>query len=145
MAKSASAPTRIAPAALSLGGRVLSKLEQMERQVKVILNKMTRDKFNTLYDQIHDCCTSGCSGEADRAEIVEVVARETFAMATRQHHFVDLYADLCARLHGDLEKEKAPVNFKRVLLDQCQQSFKSYLEPPQIDALLVMKSSMSSL
>jgi len=133
---SAPAPTRRAPAALGQGGRVLSEIEQAERQVKIILNKMTRDKFNTLYAQIIECCKTACTSETNRAEIVEVVAREAFAMATRQHTFVELYADLCQRLHADLEKEKIPVNFKRVLLDQCQQSFKSYLEPPQIDKLL---------
>lgn len=74
--------------------------------------------------------------EADRAEIVEVVARETFAKATKQHGFVELYADLCSKLHSDLEKDGVTVNFKRILLDQCQQSFKRYLEPPQIDKLL---------
>jgi len=126
---------RLAPAALAQGGRELLEIEQAERQVKSSLNKITRDNFNRLYDQIRQCCTTSCSSEADRAEVVEVVARETFAKV-KQHTFVELYADLCARLHADLEKEGITVNFKRVLLDQCQQSFKRYLEPPKIDQLL---------
>merc|ERR1711907_442571 len=128
--------SRAAPAFLAPGGRELSEVEKAERQVKSCLNKITREKFNTLYDQIRDCCLASCSSEDDRAEMVEVVARETFAKAVKQHTFVELYGDLCAKLHADLEKEGITVNFKRVLLDQCQQSFKRYLEPPKIDQLL---------
>lgn len=131
-----SPPQRKAPVALGACGRALSEVDQAERQIKSCLNKITREKFNTLYCQIRECCTTACKGEADRADIVEVVARETFSKATKQHTFVEMYADLCARLHADLEKEGITVNFKRVLLDQCQQSFKTYLEPPKVDQLL---------
>jgi len=127
---------RLAPPSLAQGGRELSEVEKAERQVKSCLNKITRETFNKLYDQIRECCISSCSNDADRAELVEVVARETFAKAVKQHGFVELYADLCARLHADFEKGGITVNFKRVLLDQCQQSFKRYLEPPKIDQLL---------
>merc|ERR1711907_170148 len=128
--------SRAAPAFLAPGGRELSEVEKAERQVKSCLNKITREKFNTLYDQIRDCCLASCSSEDDRAEMVEVVARETFAKAVKQHTFVELYGDLCAKLHADLTKEGATVNFKKVLLDQCQRSFSQYMEPPKIDKTL---------
>jgi len=140
-----SQPERLAPEVKARGGRALSEVEQAERQVASCLNKLTREKFNSLYQQILDCATIACSTEADRAEIVEVVARETFAKATRQHTFVELYADLCHKLHGDLEKGGATVNFKRVLLDQCQQSFKKYLEPPKIDTELDYETQYEQL
>jgi len=123
---------RLAPHALSRGGRELSEVDKAERQVKSILNKLTRDKFEKLYMDIRECCAR----EVHREEIIEIVAREAFAKATLQEGFVEMYADLCQRLHEDFEKDGIQVHFKRVLLDQCQQSFKLYLEPPRIDPQL---------
>jgi len=136
---------RLAPEAVARGGRELSEVEQAERKVISCLNKISREKFNTLYDQIRDCVTTACTSEADRAEIVEVVARETFAKAVKQPTFVELYADLCLKLHADLEKEGVTVNFKRVLLDQCQQSFKLHLEPPKINTELEYEEQYEQL
>jgi hypothetical protein len=118
------------------GGRTLTELEQAERQVKSILNKLTREKFVHLYDQLRDTCIKSFPGVVDRSEIVDVVAGDLFSKATRQHTFIEMYADLCSKLQADLEKESIQVNFKRVLLDQCQQSFKTYMEPPKIDKAL---------
>lgn len=133
------------PTAVARGGRELSEVEQAEREVKSCLNKITREKFTILYDRIRECATTGCTTDADRAEIVEVVARETFAKATKQHSFCEMYADLCSKLHTDLEKGGVTVNFKRVLLDQCQQSFKRYLEPPKIDTGLEYEEQYEQL
>jgi hypothetical protein len=116
-------------------GRQLTEIEQAERQVKSILNKLTRDKFDMLYAQLCDCCTQRFTGTEDRQEIVDVVARDVFSKATRQHSFIEMYADICFKLHNDLEEARQG-NFKRVLLDQCQQSFKTYMEPPKIDTEL---------
>jgi len=127
---------RLAPTTVAPGGRELSEVEEAERKVKSCLNKLTRDNFNKLYEQIIVCITTACSSEEDRTEMVEVVARDLFAKATKMHTFVELYADLCAKLHSDLEKDGVTVNFKRILLDQCQQSFKLHLEPPKVDQSL---------
>lgn len=120
------------PALLSRDSRRLSEVERAERQIKSILNKLTRERFSTLYNQLLDCCV----GAEARADVVDIVAREVFAKATTQHGFVELYADLCAKLHADLHQGSVEVNFKRALLDQCQQSFTLHLEPPRIDECL---------
>ncbi|CAK0861393.1 unnamed protein product [Prorocentrum cordatum] len=53
-----------------------------------------------------------------------------------QQCFVEMYADLCARLHADMKKANIEADFKRSLLDRCQQSFNAHLEPPGIDECL---------
>jgi len=111
----------------------LSEVERSEREVKSILNKLTRERFGVLYAKLLSCC----AGAASRAEMVDVVAREVFAKATTQHNYIDLYANVCAKLHADLVgKGAVEVNFKRSLLDQCQRSFHLHLQPPRIDQCL---------
>jgi len=111
----------------------LSEVQRVERQVKAILNKLTRERFETLYAQLLGCCENV---EA-RSDIVQVIAREVFSKATQQRTFVEMYADVCSRLHSDLQNmDGVEVNFKRILLDQCQESFTQHLEPPRIDTSL---------
>lgn len=119
----------------------LPEAERTNRQVKSILNKLTREKFDKLYEQLLDCCKTTTA----HAELIEVVAKEVFAKATLQHHFVDMYADLCSKLHSDLPKANIEVNFKRALLDQCQQSFDLYLDPPRIDECLTYEEQYEEL
>lgn len=110
----------------------LSEAQKAERQVKSILNKLTREKFDTLYAQTYECFVKS----EDKAEITSVIAREVFAKATMQACFVEMYAEFCCRLHTDLNKAGIEVPFKRALLDRCQQSFNVHLEPPRIDECL---------
>jgi len=99
---------------------------EVVRQIKCILNKLTVEKFSPLYQQLVRCGIS-------TNEHVEVLMREVFERATTQHHFIGMYADLCAQLHrwfidsefcGDGGR-----NFKRILLNQCQSSFEQNLKP----------------
>lgn len=113
--------------------REFTEVQKTERQVKSILNKLTREKFDSLYSQLLACCENA---EA-RSEIVQVVAREVFSKATQQHTFVEMYADVCAKLHADLQNiDDVEVNFKRILLEHCRESFTQHLEPPRIDTSL---------
>lgn len=112
--------------------REMTEVERTIRQVKSILNKLTRERFDTLYAQLLGCF----QGSEAQGEIIQAIAREVFAKATLEHTFVEMYADVCAKLHADLQTSETEVNFKRALLDQCQESFNHYLEPPQIDETL---------
>lgn len=105
-------------------------LMKVERHVKSILNKMTRESFAKLYSQLLDCLAKTEAHEG----IISVVAREVFAKATLQHRFVEMYADVCTKLNDDLHHMGMQVNFRRALLDQCQQSFNLHLDPPRIDS-----------
>jgi hypothetical protein len=100
--------------------------------VKSILNKLTRERFATLYDQLLACCRESGS----RPQVIEIIAKEVFAKATVQHGFVEMYAEVCAKLHHDLKRDGAEGCFKRVLLEHCRRSFNLYLEPPPVNASL---------
>jgi len=101
---------------------------EVVRAMKAILNKLTIEKFGPLYQQLIGCGIK-------RAEHVEILMREVFEKATTQHHFIGMYAELCAQLHrwfvenqvcGDDGK-----NFKRILLNRCQLSFEETLRPQE--------------
>ena len=51
-----------------------------------------------------------------------------------QHHFVEMYADLCVRPQADL-CATAQCIFRRIVLEQFQRSFQESLEPlPEVPA-----------
>ena len=108
--------------------------EQVARTIKSILNKLTLEKFGSLSQQLLGCgiCTS---------THVEVLIHEVFEKATTQHHFIDMYADLCVLLHEHFtlqpfedcsgKADGRKMTFKRLLLDECQASFERLLSPPE--------------
>ena len=58
-----------------------------------------------------------------------------FEKATRQHHFIGMYVDLCKRIEAwtaesNIFNAANKESFKRILLNQCQSSFEKYLNPP---------------
>eukprot|EP00397_Hematodinium_sp_SG-2012_P044616 GEMP01049877.1.p1 GENE.GEMP01049877.1~~GEMP01049877.1.p1 ORF type:complete len:187 (+),score=22.07 GEMP01049877.1:1-561(+) len=58
--------------------------------------------------------------------------KEVFDKATTQHGFIEMYTNLCKRL--DLWCKSNPdlgVDFRRILLAQCQNSFENNLKPPE--------------
>jgi len=97
------------------------------RSIKSILNKLTIEKFASLYQQLIECgiMTSGH---------VEYLIQEIFEKATTQHHFIDMYADMCAFLHEHFYMfpigDDVTFGFKRLLLTACQNFFERYLLPP---------------
>jgi translation initiation factor 4G len=98
--------------------------EEIVRKMKSILNKLTVEKFPTLSKQLVHC------GIRTTAHL-EVLVHEIFAKATTQHHFINMYADLCTVLHAhfsDMNANNDPnLNIKRVLLNACQASFEKHL------------------
>jgi len=124
-----SAPSA-SPTAWKPGGS-LTKGQEIERSIKSLLNKLTRDNYAKLYTQLLE------SGISEQAHI-ECLAREVFMKATTQHCFIEVYADLCHDLHQSLQDKgiSETTNFKRVLLDRCQESFGQYMVRPSIDESL---------
>jgi len=96
--------------------------EEVTRSVKSILNKLTVEKFEDLYQKLIAC---GISKE----EHVELLVNEVFEKACLQHHFIDMYADLCMRLEKSLDDTHSG-GFRKVLLNQCQKSFEGSLQAP---------------
>mmetsp|Transcript_46724 Transcript_46724/g.102026 ORF Transcript_46724/g.102026 Transcript_46724/m.102026 type:complete len:743 (-) Transcript_46724:699-2927(-) len=104
----------------------------IERQVKVILNKLTIEKFDRLYEQL---CDVGVQTQAH----VALIMQEVFEKATLQHHFVSMYADLCVKLEHDpriapaVEGEDASKGFRSLLLSKCQSAFEGMLSAQDDD------------
>jgi len=100
---------------------------EVVRKMKSILNKLTIEKFPVLYQNLLQCGIQ-TAGHA------EALIREVFEKATTQHHFVDMYADLCALLQEHFENnplsDDSKFSFRRLLLNECQASFERNLAPP---------------
>lgn len=92
-----------------------------------ILNKLTIEKFEPLFEQLASCGIS-------KPEHLQMLMREVFHKATTQHHFIPMYADLCVRLEQDPRIEAVEEaaghqhGFRRLLLNQCQIAFEQLLE-----------------
>lgn len=100
--------------------------EPAVRAMQSILNKLTMDKFDTLYDQLKE--------HVSTATHVEKLVSLVFEKAIQQHNFIPMYADLVAKLHKWLQMELPVAEvqgdaFRKMLLDQCQVHFERFLEP----------------
>jgi len=106
---------------------------EIAREVKSILNKLTIEKFDKLYTKLTECRISTPAHE-------QILISEIFEKATTQHHFINMYADLCSRLNDffseTVKPDKPQHGFKRLLLSQCQAAFEKNLVPPALDSLL---------
>mmetsp|Transcript_73271 Transcript_73271/g.115965 ORF Transcript_73271/g.115965 Transcript_73271/m.115965 type:complete len:878 (+) Transcript_73271:77-2710(+) len=101
--------------------------EEVVRAMKSILNKLTIEKFDSLSKQLINC--------GIRTSVhLELLIQEVFEKATTQHHFIDMYADLCGLLHTHFSQhplvDDPKMNFKKILLNCCQTSFEKHLVPP---------------
>jgi hypothetical protein len=96
------------------------------RAARSILNKLTVEKFDSLFCQLVSCGIK-------TPYHISVLMREVFEKATTQHHFIPMYADLCVKLEQDpciaSAVQGSEQNFRRLLLDQCQDSFEKMLTP----------------
>mmetsp|Transcript_99863 Transcript_99863/g.187857 ORF Transcript_99863/g.187857 Transcript_99863/m.187857 type:complete len:605 (+) Transcript_99863:81-1895(+) len=97
--------------------------EEVLRRMKSILNKLTVDKFPTLSKQLISCGIQSASH-------LEALTDEICKKAITQHHFVNMYADLCVVLHTEFSSTDNTMNFKKILLNACQASFMQHLIPP---------------
>jgi translation initiation factor 4G len=100
---------------------------QVARAARSILNKLTADKFEALYEQLVTCGVK-------TPEHVTILMQEIFEKATTQHNFIAMYADLCMRLEPDPRIAAAAAadgqsSFRRLLLNQCQCAFEELLDP----------------
>lgn len=97
--------------------------EEIVRKMKCILNKLTIEKFPTLSKQLISCGIQSTSH-------LEALIHEICEKATLQHHFVNMYADLCSVLQAHFAASDKNMNFKKILLNACQASFEKHLTPP---------------
>lgn len=112
----------------STSGSNLDNNEKVGRAARSILNKITADTFDALFEQLVTC-------GIDKPEHISTIMSEVFEKATKQHGFIPMYADICVKLEEDpriaaiVEAAGHQHNFRRLLLNQCQVVFEQLLEP----------------
>eukprot|EP00913_Durusdinium_trenchii_P035414 g33140.t1 len=99
---------------------------EIARRMKSILNKLTLEKFDDLTRQLCEC---GISKEAH----LKILMTEVFEKATTQHHFIEMYTNLCVHFNDWCSEHLKVGKFKPVLLQQCQESFEANLKDPPKD------------
>lgn len=107
--------------------------EDIVRKMKAILNKLTIEKFPKLSTQLASC------GIRSTSHLEELI-REILEKATTQHHFINMYADLCSVLQAHFANpcvsSDPNMNFKKILLNACQASFEKRLTAPTASTAL---------
>lgn len=124
------------------------KEHQLMRRIMGLLNRLTVEKFDTIYKNI---LLSGIETVQQASMLVKII----FEKAIAQHHFIPMYVELCAKLSYDLhnfsdsqapsgdqqqgeaaasEKKPEPKSAKKsdfmcILLNCCQDFFESNLKP----------------
>ncbi|UKK02539.2 hypothetical protein MACK_002632 [Theileria orientalis] len=68
---------------------------QLRKKILGLLNKLTFEKFDVIYNQIIQC-------GIDTPEHAEMLVKFVFDKAVTQHHFIPMYVELCAKLSVDL-------------------------------------------
>jgi len=114
---------------------------QVTRAVRSILNKLTVERFEVLYEKVAACGVR-------TPEHVAILVSEIFGKATEQHKFIGMYVDLCVRLASDprigppaMTAPPSPAAdaaasgdlFRRKLLDHCQRSFEGLFQKEAAD------------
>ncbi|KAH8584483.1 eukaryotic translation initiation factor 4 gamma Nic domain containing [Cryptosporidium sp. chipmunk genotype I] len=92
-----------------------NQFETQLRQYRAILNKLTIEKFDKLYEQI---LSVGINNEEEMIGLLKLV----FDKATTQHHFIPMYVELCDKLRDHL-KDVTTIETRRILVDLCQELF----------------------
>lgn len=104
--------------------------EIVTRAARSILNKLTVEKFDSLFEQLTNC-------GINHPHHISILMREVFEKATIQHHFIPMYAQLCVQLEknpriasvvADADEVGQLQNFRRLLLNECQIVFEQVLE-----------------
>jgi len=111
------------------------------RAARSILNKLTIEKFESLFRQLVACGIKTPSH-------ISTLMREVFEKATTQHQFIPMYAELCVRLERDpyimcaVQQAGDTHNFQRLLLNQCQHAFEQLLEPCVVEKITSEEDQM---
>jgi len=101
----------------ALRAKSVSNRETLSRKVRSLLNKVSPETLSCLADQVLSL-TYESIGD------IETLCGLLFDVAITEHHYSEMYADLCKALSGRLPAFKdAPMTFTRALLNRCQNEF----------------------
>ncbi|CAL0329514.1 unnamed protein product [Lupinus luteus] len=98
----------------------ISDVEQAkQRQLKAILNKLTPQNFERLFEQVK-------AVNIDNAVTLTGVISQIFEKALMEPTFCEMYANFCSHLASalpDFSEDNEKITFKRLLLNKCQEEF----------------------
>ncbi|CAN1272149.1 Eukaryotic translation initiation factor 4G [Linum perenne] len=100
-------------------GKVTDEEQAKQRQLKAILNKLTPQNFEKLFEQVK-------AVNIDNAVTLTGVISQIFDKALMEPTFCEMYANFCYHLAGDLPdftEDNEKITFKRLLLNKCQEEF----------------------
>ncbi|XP_051129976.1 eukaryotic translation initiation factor 4G-like isoform X2 [Andrographis paniculata] len=100
-------------------GKVTDEEEAKQRQLKGILNKLTPQNFEKLFQQVKQV-------NIDNVVTLSGVISQIFDKALMEPTFCQMYADFCFHLAADLPELRVDddkITFKRLLLNKCQEEF----------------------
>ncbi|XP_057450984.1 eukaryotic translation initiation factor 4G-like isoform X2 [Lotus japonicus] len=100
-------------------GKVSDTEEVKQRQLKGILNKLTPQNFDRLFEQVK-------AVNIDNAITLTGVISQIFEKALMEPTFCEMYANFCSHLASELpdfSENNEKITFKRLLLNKCQEEF----------------------
>ncbi|XP_020223620.1 eukaryotic translation initiation factor 4G [Cajanus cajan] len=100
-------------------GKVTDEEEAKQRQLKGILNKLTPQNFEKLFEQVR-------AVNIDNVVTLNGVISQIFEKALMEPTFCEMYANFCFHLAAalpDLSQDNEKITFKRLLLNKCQEEF----------------------
>ncbi|KAF5761256.1 putative MIF4G-like, type 3, initiation factor eIF-4 gamma, MA3, MIF4G-like domain superfamily [Helianthus annuus] len=100
-------------------GKVTDEEQAKQRRLKSILNKLTPQNFEKLFDQVKQV-------NIDNANTLSGVIGQIFDKALMEPTFVEMYANFCSHLSVELPgfvDDNEKITFKRLLLNKCQEEF----------------------
>ncbi|KAG6437832.1 hypothetical protein SASPL_102762 [Salvia splendens] len=102
-------------------GKVTDEEEAKQRQLKGILNKLTPQNFEKLFQQVQQV-------NIDNVVTLSGVISQIFDKALMEPTFCEMYADFCFHLAAglpELSMDNEKITFKRLLLNKCQEEFET--------------------
>ncbi|KAL6125766.1 hypothetical protein ACLB2K_073820 [Fragaria x ananassa] len=100
-------------------GKVSDEEQAKQRQLKAILNKLTPQNFEKLFEQVK-------AVNIDNATTLTGVISQIFDKALMEPTFCEMYANFCFYLAAELpdfSEDNEKITFKRLLLNKCQEEF----------------------
>ncbi|XP_061357999.1 eukaryotic translation initiation factor 4G isoform X2 [Gastrolobium bilobum] len=100
-------------------GKAADVEEVKQRQLKAILNKLTPQNFDRLFEQVK-------AVNIDNAVTLTGVISQIFEKALMEPTFCEMYANFCLHLASELpdfSEDNEKITFKRLLLNKCQEEF----------------------
>ncbi|KAJ1693865.1 hypothetical protein LUZ63_010563 [Rhynchospora breviuscula] len=100
-------------------GKISDQEEAKQRQLKSILNKLTPQNFDKLFEQVKEV-------NIDSPDTLAGVISQIFDKALMEPTFCEMYATFCSRLATALPDfiiDNKKITFRVLLLNKCQEEF----------------------